>query len=75
MHFDPLCNCNETIYPQALHTVRSDFSKKKKFKKKGMSAAKMSLCILTGTQQYLSGSQAICPEDKTHKHSLDYNPT
>lgn len=72
MHFDPLCYFNETVYPQALHTVRSDFCKKKK---KKVSTAKMSLCILTGTQQYLSESQAICPEDKTHKHSLDYNST
>lgn len=32
MYFDPLCKCNETISPQAVQIVCSDFSPKKKKK-------------------------------------------
>lgn len=70
MYFDPLCKCNETISPQAVQIVFSDFSPKKK---ENVSTAKLSLCILTRTQQYLSVSQAIfSPKLHTHTHTCTY---
>lgn len=54
MHVDPLHYHNESIYPAMLCRVHF----------KMLSQQKMSLCILSRTQQYLSESQTFCPLDE-----------
>ena len=79
-HFDPLCKCNETLSPQALHIVCSDFSRKGKKKKK----CKRSKNEPMHTDENSAISPSISsnfffhpskPHTCTHSHSPGYDST
>lgn len=61
MYFDPLCKRNETVSPQALHMVSSDFSetKRKRSKNEPMHTYKKSAISL-------SVASNISPHAQTH---------